>query len=222
MNPGEGYFDRVAEQWDAMRARFFSEAVRERALEAAGVRPGALAADIGAGTGFMAEGLLRRGLRVIAVEPSAAMRAQMARKFAGAEGLELREGTAEALPLPDASVDYAFANMCLHHVERPPLAIREMARILRPGGVLVVTDLDEHRFEFLRTEHHDRWLGFRREEVARWFREAGLVDVRVECAGEDCCARANAGDAYARVSIFVASGRKPGPPGRPEEGVPNR
>ncbi len=211
MNPSQGYFDRVAARWDRMRESFFSAAVRERALAVAGVRPGRVAADIGAGTGFMAEGLLLRGLRVIAIDPSAAMRDQLARKFAGTEGLELREGTAEALPLPDASVDYAFANMCLHHVEHPPRAIREMARILRPGGVLVVTDLDEHRFEFLRTEHHDRWLGFRREEVARWFREAGLVDVRVECAGEDCCARACSGDAYARVSIFLASGRKPGP-----------
>jgi len=207
MNPSQGYFDRVAARWDRMRESFFSAAVRERAL--AGVRPGRVAAHIGAG--FMTERLLNRGLRVIAIEPSAAMHAQMARKFAGVEGLEIREGTAEALPLPDASVDYAFANMCLHHVEHPPRAIREMARILRPGGVLVVTDLDEHRFEFLRTEHHDRWLGFRREEVARWFREAGLVDVRVECAGEDCCARACSGDAYAWVSIFLASGRKPGP-----------
>lgn len=208
MNPSEGYFDQVAEQWDRMREGFFSEAVRERALAVAEVQPGKLAADVGAGTGFITEGLLRRGLRVIAIEPSAAMRARMARKFAGVEGLELREGTAEALPIPDGAVDYAFANMCLHHVERPAAAIRELARVLKPGGVLVVTDLNAHRFEFVRLEHHDRWLGFRKEEVARWFREAGLEGVRVEDVGEHCCARSGCGNGYAEVGIFLASGKR--------------
>ncbi len=192
-----------------MRAQFFSEGVRERALSVAGVRPGRVAADIGAGTGFITEVLLRRGLRVIAVDPSPGMLAQMERKFAGAEGLELRQGAAEALPIPDSAVDYVFANMCLHHVERPPRAIREMVRVLRPGGVLVVTDLDEHRFEFLREEHCDRWPGFKRGEVAGWFREAGLEEVRVEDVGERCCARSCCGDEHANVGIFLASGRKP-------------
>jgi ubiquinone/menaquinone biosynthesis C-methylase UbiE len=64
-------------------------------------------------------------------------------------------------------VDYVFANMYLHHVEQPVAAIREMARILKARGKLV--DLDEHNFESLRTEQHDRWPGFYREEVRQWF-----------------------------------------------------
>ena len=204
----EGYFDRVAEQWDRMRSRFFSEAVRERALAVAGVRPGRLAADIGAGTGFIAEGLIRKGLRVIAVDRSPAMLAELRRKLPG-RAVDCRLGEAEDLPIPDETVDYVFANMCLHHVEDPSRAIREMARVLKPGGVAVITDLDEHGFEFLRTEHHDRWLGFQREEVARWFREAGLEGVRVEDAGERCCARSGCGEEHAEVGIFVAYGRKP-------------
>jgi hypothetical protein len=44
--------------------------------------------------------------------------------------------------------------------------------------------MDEHQFEFLRTEQHDRWLGFKREDVEQWFVEAGLKGVVVGAAGE--------------------------------------
>ncbi|MFQ5893019.1 MAG: class I SAM-dependent methyltransferase, partial [Nitrospinota bacterium] len=117
-------------------------------------------------------------------------------------------GDVEQLPIPDTAVDYVFANMCLHHVESPQDAIKEMARILKPGGTLVITDLDEHPFEFLRTEHHDRWMGFKREEVRRWFVEAGLHDVRADGVGEHCCAQSRDGDEFVSISIFVAFGEK--------------
>jgi len=206
----QAYFDEVATQWDTMRQRFYSEAVRENAYAVAGVQEGKLAADVGAGTGFITEGLIARGLQVIAVDQSEAMLAEMMRKFANTDGIAYRLGEAESLPLPDESVDYTFANMYLHHVESPPQAIREMARILRPGGKLVVTDMDEHPFEFLRSEHHDRWMGFKRADVRRWLTEARLGDVRVEAVGECCSAesREACGDQVARVGIFVAFGTK--------------
>ena len=201
------YFDRVAREWDVMREGFFSERVREAALNAAGVRPGGLAADVGAGTGFITEGLLQKGLRVIAVDLSEAMLAVLKEKFGGG-GIDCRIGDAEDLPIADGEVDYVFANMCLHHVESPPAAIKEMARALAPGGRLVITDLDEHGYEFLRSEQHDRWLGFKREDVRRWFTEAGLKEVKVDCVGEDCCAESSCGCGRAVIGIFVASGVK--------------
>ena len=202
------YFETVAPKWDALRQGFFSETVREKAFEAAGAVTGKIAADIGAGSGFVTEGLLRRGLRVIAVDRSEAMLEEMRRKFGAGGAVEYRLGEAESLPLADGSVDYAFANMVLHHVESPPVAIREMARIVKPGGRLVITDLDRHDFDFLRTEHCDRWMGFDRPDVARWCAEAGLVDVKIDCVGENCCAASQSGCGEAAVSIFVASGTK--------------
>jgi len=125
-------------------------------------------------------------------------------------GVERRVGSAERIPIEDEAVDYVFANMLLHHVEEPSRAIREMARVLRPGGVVVVvTDLDSHELEFLRTERHDRWKGFERESVSSWLRGAGFTNVAVESLGEDCCTKSSKGDAEAMVSIFFASGRKP-------------
>ncbi|MEE9198450.1 MAG: class I SAM-dependent methyltransferase, partial [Dehalococcoidia bacterium] len=119
------YFDRVANQWDAMREGFFSEAVREKALSMAGVKRGELAVDIGAGTGFITEGLIAKGARVIVVDQSQAMLVEIEKKFAANDGLDCRLGEAERLPIPDEAVDYAFSNMYLHHVEEPPKAIEE-------------------------------------------------------------------------------------------------
>ena len=208
MTDSRPYFDQVSSRWDEMRASFFSEGLREKALEAARPGAGTLAADLGAGTGFMTEGLLRRGVKVIAVDQSQAMLDVLARKLSGFDGLECRLGGAERLPIEDGLVDSVFANMYVHHVEDPAGAIEEMARILRPGGVLVITDLDEHEFEFLRVEHHDRWLGFRRESIRAWLAAAGLKEISVGCAGEDCRSDSTDGSRSARISIFLASGRR--------------
>jgi len=92
------YFDSVASQWDSMRQSFFSEAVREKVTATAKVKPGKIAVDVGAGTGFVTEGLIHKGLKVISVDPSAEMLRQMQEKFKGAD-VDYRLGEAEKLPL---------------------------------------------------------------------------------------------------------------------------
>ena len=203
------FFNDVAGEWDAMRANFYSEGVREKAFDRAGVRAGQLAADLGAGTGFVTEGLLRRGLSVVAIDQSEAMLAKMKAKFAAApDQLDCRKGEAEELPLPGQSVEHVVANMYLHHVDAPSRAVAEMARILRPGGQLTITDVFEHPFGFLKTEHHDRWLGFRREALEEWLTAAGLSEVAVDDLGEECRVRSEATGETALMNIFVATGRK--------------
>ncbi len=201
------YFDEVAHQWDNMQQSFFSEDVRDKAFSVARVKKGKIAADIGAGSGFISEGLIHKGLKVIAVDQSETMLAEMRKKFSSVEGIEYRLGKAEKLPIPDEAVDYVFANMYIHHVGSPQEAIKEMVRILKAGGELVITDMDEHEFKFLKEEHHDRWMGFKRKDVKRWFEEAGLKNVIVDCVGESCCAQSSCGE-HASISIFVASGEK--------------
>jgi ubiquinone/menaquinone biosynthesis C-methylase UbiE len=204
------YFDEIAGQWDSMQQSFFSEDVREAALLRAAVKEGQLAGDIGAGSGFITAGLLREGLRVIAIDQSENMLAEMQSKFANVTGIEYRRGDADTLPVETGTLDHAFANMYLHHVDDPADAIREMSRTLKPGGMLVITDLDAHEFDFLKVEHHDRWMGFRREDVTSWFKSAGLVDVNVEPVGSECCSTSSSDCATeANIGIWIASGRKP-------------
>lgn len=204
----ENYFNNVATEWDSMRQDFFSEDVREKAYTVAGIKKGELAADIGSGTGFLSEGLLQNGLNVIAIDFSEEMINQLESKYSNFAGFDCRQGEAENLPLDDNSVDYSMANMYLHHVENPLTAIKEMTRILKSGGKLVITDLDEHNFEFLRLEHFDRWMGFKRSDIKQWFIEAGLKNVTIDCVGCNCCTTSNACSENASISIFIAYGEK--------------
>jgi ubiquinone/menaquinone biosynthesis C-methylase UbiE len=199
------YFDEVAGRWDEMRASFFPDAIREVALSTASLPAGGLVADVGAGTGFITEALLDAGLRVIAVDQSPTMLEIMRGKFGG-DRVAYRLGSAEHLPLETGEVEGVFACMFLHHVEDPAAAIQEMARVLKPRGPLVIVDLDQHDFRFLVEEQHDRWMGFQRDDVSRWFQGAGLTRVAVRGTGSDCCAESGCGTERAQVNVFVASG----------------
>jgi len=200
------YFDGVATRWDEMRRQFFGDGVRRAAIAAARVRPGMVVADVGIGTGFVAEAALDAGARVIGIDISDAMLAQASAKFEG-RPFEARRADEDRLPLDEGEADAVVANMVLHHAPDPRHAIREWARALKPGGALVVTDADAHTHEWLRTEQHDRWLGFARGEVASWFLDAGLDEVTVGDTSETCCPTAACGT-QAIITIFLARGRK--------------
>jgi ubiquinone/menaquinone biosynthesis C-methylase UbiE len=201
------YFDTVAPEWDAMRRTLFGEGVRAAAISAAQISQGSVVADIGTGTGFIAEAALAAGARVIAIDSSEAMLAQVRNRFTG-KAIELRVGDVDSLPLQTGEVDAITANMVLHHAPDPAHAIREMARGLKPGGRLVITDADTHTHEWLRTEQHDLWLGFDRAEVKQWFENAGLLDITVLDTGEVCSPTAECGTPAA-ITIFLARGHKP-------------
>jgi SAM-dependent methyltransferase len=130
-------FDGRAMDYDRYRERYDAKELLTLLREWSGLTPDWLVADVGAGTGMLADVFLANGNRVIAIEPNAGMRAACARLHEGERRLEVRDGTAEATGLPDASVDMVANGRALHwfDVQR---AMREFKRVLRPNGWLVV------------------------------------------------------------------------------------
>jgi len=178
------FFDAVGPEWDALRKVFNDDALRARAIDRL-VPPGLRVADIGTGTGILAGELARLGLDVVGVDRSARMleaaRGKLAERIWPRGGrIDLRRGEADRLPIDDDDVDAAFAHMMLHYVPSPGDAIREMARIVRPGGVLVVVDFVKHAHEWMRQELGVVWMGFEADELRAWFDAAGLRDIDLE------------------------------------------
>lgn len=207
--PVGDYFARVAPEWDRMRQGYYDESVIRAALAVARPDPSWRVADVGTGTAFLARGLAPHVREVVALDASPEM-LRVAGENVRREGLgnvTFQLGSIQAFPLPAGGLDAAFGNMVLHHAPDPAAAIREVARVVRPGGMVVLTDLDRHDHEWLAKEMADLWLGFDRDQVRGWFEAAGLTDARVESVGSQCCATSSCGTPAA-ISIFIASGRK--------------
>ncbi len=175
------FFDAVGPEWDALRKVFDDDVLRARAISRL-IEPDRTVADIGTGTGILAIELARLGLHVIAIDGSRRM-LQAARAKIESEGLdniELREGDANELPIANGEVDAALAHMVLQYVATPADAVREMARIVKHSGRVVVIDFVRHHQEWMRHELGIQWQGFAPEEVQAWLTGAGLLDVRIE------------------------------------------
>ena len=196
------FFDAVGPEWDALRKVWNDDMLRARALTR--ILPRDLVAlDVGTGTGTLALELATAGMRVIAVDHSKAMLDAAQRKLEGSDArVELRLGEATALPLADAEVDAAFAHLVLQYLPAPGHALAELARVVKPGGAVVVVDFVRHDREWMRQELGVVWMGFAPDEVAGWLEAAGLEQVRIEVQAEAL----RGGDLPA---TFIADARRP-------------
>ncbi len=201
------YFAQVADQWDEIRAGYFTEHMRDAAIAKANLPPNATVADVGTGTGFIARGLVERASQVIGFDASPDMLAVARRNLAAFDNVEFREAAGDQLRVSDDTFDGVFANMYLHHAPDPAKAIEELARVLKPNGVLCITDLDTHDHEWQREQMADLWLGFERDDIRKWYAEAGLTEIDVDCA-EGTCNACGPDGTTDPLSIFVAIGRK--------------
>lgn len=170
------YFAGHAEVWDQIRSLHVAESEVERAIDdALGKRPLGRFVDVGTGTGRMIELFGPRSTHAIGIDRSSDM-LRLARVKLEAAGISssLRQGDMYALPLGDRSADTIVIHQVLHYAHSPAAAIAEAARVLAPGGILLVVDFAAHEREELRTTDAHIRLGFEDEVMAGWFASAGL------------------------------------------------
>ncbi|HYH18154.1 MAG TPA: metalloregulator ArsR/SmtB family transcription factor [Azospirillum sp.] len=132
--------------------------------------------DVGTGTGRMLEVLGPRARRAVGVDQSREMLSIARAKLeaAGLRHCHVRQADMYQLPFPSGSFDAAVIHQVLHFAEDPADVLGEAARVLRPGGRLLVVDFAPHGLEALRSEHAHRRLGFADHEIMLWCRQAGL------------------------------------------------
>ena len=171
------YFSDNAARWDELRSLY----VKEEDVEAAMLRlmggdPIRLLVDLGTGTGSVLKSFAATAGQAIGIDSSRAMlaiaRANMDRL--SARHIQVRHGDLYALPFADASADAVTIHQVLHYLDDPGRALNEAARILEPGGRLLIADFAPHELEQLREQHAHRRLGVAAEHLAQWLQRAGL------------------------------------------------
>ena len=181
----EQYFNLIA-------GRFGKNYCPGRSWEAIGhlalrLTPAIDIADLGAGEGLVSQLLAHRARQVWCIDNSPRM-IEVGTELAKRNGLAnliYRLGDIESVPLVDKSVDLAILSQALHHAQHPQRAVEEAFRILRPGGQLLVLDLNEHTFAKARELYADVWLGFTESALHGFLKKAGFTKVEVAAVSRE-------------------------------------
>lgn len=177
------FFDKVAIDWDALReeAQGHQSYIELLARE---VPPEGTVLEVGCGTGSLLTKVVPRSGATIAVDNSPRMLEQARKRLSKhASKVDLRLGTFEHLPVGNNEVDLAVSHMVLHHVSDPRSALLDLARVVKPGGSVLIVDLVEHHNELMRTRYADLWLGFNPGDFSHWLSDCGFSGVRMQFLG---------------------------------------
>ncbi len=197
------YFREHAADWDRIRSLHVAESEVEEAMSAVlGPGPFKLMVDLGTGTGRILELFAERYERGLGFDLSQAMLTYARSKLSTTQltRAQVRHGDIYGLALPDSIADAVIMHQVLHFLSQPAHAIREAARVIAPGGRLLIVDFAPHDLEFLREDFaHDR-LGIEPEQVAQWFKDAGLEPLEQR----DLAPRIKDGREQLTVSLWLA------------------
>ena len=166
--------------------------------------PAADVADLGCGEGYLTIEAAAWARQVYGVDRSADVLARAKAMAARRKvtNIDWRRGELEDVPLDDTSVDVVMLSQALHHADKPDVALAEANRILRPGGRVILLDLDEHDETWVKSTLGDRWLGFAPDRLRALLTGAGFSDVTIRTGAS------RQGDPF---TVLVASAtKKPG------------
>ncbi len=194
------FFSSAAGEWDRMRSELFGRRADLVALLAL-LEGDWVVGDLGCGTGHIAETLAPFVGQVIAVDDSPAMLEAAAERLGGHTNVDVRSGDLLALPIAGQTLDAAVLFLVLHYLVEPGRAVAEVARVLRPGGRLLIADMMPHEMEEYRQRMGHVWLGFAAEQVDGWTAAAGLGELRYVPLPADPEAKG--------PTLFAASARRP-------------
>ncbi len=177
------YFESIASDWDRMRLRHVGDDEVEAAmLNAVADLDVAQLVDVGTGTGRVLElfaPCIDHGLGLDLSQQMLDL-ARSRLDQLGHRHCSVRQGNAYDLGLDAGSTDVAVLHHVLHYLDDPASSIAEAARVLRPGGRLLIVDFAPHDDEAMRADYAHHWLGFADDEIADWCTDVGLIDVTTE------------------------------------------
>ncbi|WP_396205046.1 ArsR/SmtB family transcription factor [Gemmatimonas sp.] len=173
----QAFFATASAEWDTLRTELFG-ARADLLAACALLSPEWVVGDLGCGTGALTAALAPHVQHVHAIDASPAMLTAASARLAPHANVTVTEGALEALPLNDGVLDVAVMMLVMHHVTDPVRALREVHRVLRPGGRLLVTDMRPHANERYREQMGHVWLGFDEATLRGWMREAGFEHPR--------------------------------------------
>lgn len=202
----QAYFHEHAGEWDRIRALHLSEDKVEAALaEMLGPGPFDYLVDLGTGTGRMLQLFSDRFRRGLGLDRSPAMLAYARAKLEQAHlsHCQVRQGDIYDLPLADQSADALVMHQVLHFLADPQRALREAARVLAPGGRLLIVDFAPHALEFLRDQFAHERLGFADPQMRQWLADGGLELEETRQLAPDTA------EPQARLTVSVWLARRP-------------
>jgi ArsR family transcriptional regulator len=175
---GSAFFAGAAGEWDRLRADLYGRSFTGAALLAL-LPADYVVADLGCGTGQAIEQLAPHVQRVIGVDNSPPMLKAARRRLGERANVDLRRGDLAAVPVDDATCDAAVLILALTYVADPAVVLRELSRILKPGGRAVVVDLLPHDRDDFRRQLGQTRLGFEPVELEQLLVEAGLSSAAI-------------------------------------------